>query len=1438
MLKQIKSRRIFKEWMIFLFLLLPVISHGSTINVPDDYTTIQSAIDASVSGDTIVVATGTYYENINFNGKNIVLQSTDPTDPEIVAGTIIDGSQSGSVVTFSGDETEECILSGFTITNGNGTYVTSQYNDIYAYGGGIYGNGTLATIKNNHIEKNTLKDVRLVQGGGIYECNGLIENNLITENSVTTSYYAAAQGGGLFDCDGTIRGNVISNNISITGGGICDCDGIIEGNIICGNTSTGASNLDGGGGIARCGNVGGFIINNLIYDNTARYHGGGLYNCANIINNSIYGNYAYAGELYNCSDIKNCIIWNNRNASNLKQNYCAIKNGNKSDDWNIRVNPEFVDAENGDFHLKEDSPCIDAGGYTEHVTVDFEGNIRGLNGVMEERGDGSDYDVGAYEYTIMAPEQQPYPPTNILPSEGETSVSVFPELASSPFQHPDASSEHRASQWQIKDSPDSDTIIYDSGTDEVNKTSIKISFALEFLTKYYWRVRYLDSSSVWSEWSSPSSFITESNTEINIPLDYSTIQEAIDIAIQGDEIIVSTGTYYENINFKGKNIILRSTDPTDPEVVAGTVIDGSQSGPVVTFSGNESSECTLSGFTITNGNGYFRESVLKSNTRYGGGIYGNYTLATIRNNIVRNNILKDVSSAFGGGMHRCYGLIENNIITENTAEASFSLGGGLYDCVGVIRGNVISNNRSGSSGGGLGSCGRIIENNIIFGNTGGGLYDSGWYGYIKNNIIYGNTGENGGGLRNCQNVINNTIYGNSATHGGGIYGGHNVQNCIIWSNESTDNVQIGNLDLDEVNFCCIGDWEETVSWNINLDPRFVDPENGNFHLMGDSPCIDAGGYAESVTLDIEGNSRGYNSSPEERGDGSNYDMGAYEFIGAATSQDKPYQPVNILPINGSLIDVPIPELVSSNYSHPNINSNHTATQWQIDDSYNFSSPVYDSHLDYVNKTSMAVPDNGCLYTSTEYYWKVRYMDDHYVWSNWSSPTSFITREPMVIYVPDDYSSIQAAIDNSIGGDTIIVSPGYYGSVGFKGKNIILRSTDPEDWDIVKNTKIYAASFSGTESSLCTLSGFFMEYQFLSGGGGISGGNAYTHTHANIIRNILGGPMLDDENSGMGIYYCDGIISRNIIHHKSTALYECNGIISNNVVINNFFGIEYCDGIIQNNTIYHNLACGIYGSDGVIRNSIIWGNSSLSYIFDVDIDGQQIYRSSSPTYSCIENWSGGGTGNINLSPEFIGSNIGDIGVFRLSSDSPCIDSGITISDLKEDIDGNIRPYGDGYDMGAYEFYDATGEIILEAYPTSGCLPLNVELLGEAKDNQINNYSWLMDKESNPETHYASNASYIYSTTSYTFNEAGSFEVYFFVENNLNETRFAAQVISVYTPESFMDLNENGEIEMGDILEFIDCWNTQDLKGDFKEDYKVDYLDLFYLADKWGIKFDSK
>ncbi|MBA7476468.1 hypothetical protein ES707_11854 [subsurface metagenome] len=915
--------------VLICFLNVSLVCSAAVITVPQDYSTIQSAIDAAFDGDEIIVSPSTYYENINFLGKNIILRSTDPTSPTIVASTIIDASTSGSVVTFSGTELTTCVLSGFTITNG---YASD--------GGGIYGNGTQANIQYNKIIANTAARFwSYGKGGGVFDCDGIIENNTISRNQAEGDL---SRGGGLYFCDGTIRGNIISENSAYQGGGLYKCDGTIQKNIISGNRgrdrggglylcdgaiqnniisyNSATGNYASGGGLLGCN---GAIQNNIISYNSATgiyTYGGGLYNCYGAIQNNIIsynsatGNYASGGGLFLCngpvvnntifgnwasgsnssggglsecriSSIINCIIWQNAALSGAQLYLSSTPSYSCIQDWtgggteNTYFDPALVNPEGGDFHLHSVSPCIDAGRSVTDLSQDFENDPRPYDALSwETRGDGSDFDIGADEFIgTTPPDYPPEKPMNISPPNGATGISLAPTLRSSPFSDTNPGEPHFASQWQLDDNADFSSPIFERGLDKVNKTSITLTpTRLTTLTKYYWRVRHMDNRGTWSEWSNATHFTTKPPGIFTVPDDYVSIQEAINAVIDGDEIIVSPGAYYENINFNGKNIILRSTHPTDSGVVESTIINGNRAGSVVTFSGTENETCVLSGFTITRGY-----------TLNGGGIYGNGTRATIENNtIVRNSASGDSDSGDGGGLHDCDGVIRNNVISENKAQVSDGYsdwspyaysweehvyrhlgdGGGLYDCDGTIVNNIISNNIA-NNGGGLYGCDGIIQNNTIFGNRANGYWWYRWcylttripYVYWCDDTVYHYTGAGGGIARSSPGTI--------------------IRNCIIWENEA---YYIHELSYNQPAFyCAIQGWTGGGTGNIASDPEFVDSENGDFHLQPSSPCIDAGGTV-ILAQDFEGNPRPWDGTSELRGDGSDFDIGADEFIGSIT----------------------------------------------------------------------------------------------------------------------------------------------------------------------------------------------------------------------------------------------------------------------------------------------------------------------------------------------------------------------------------------------------------------------------------------------------------------------------------------------------------------------------------------------------------------------------
>lgn len=308
---------------------------------------------------------------------------------------------------------------------------------------------------------------------------------------------------------------------------------------------------------------------------------------------------------------------------------------------------------------------------------------------------------------------------------------------------------------------------------------------------------------------------------IVVPDRYPTIQEAVNSSRPGQVITVKPGTYYENIDLKGKEITLKSANPDDPGVVAATILDGNSRGSVVTFQSGEGPGAVLTGFTITGGSGTRRRYNITSydgdhhrfERQYGGGILiTGGSSPTITKNVIRDNTAKNMSSdeigvgagiaildnsspliegnvierniagGYGGGVavwYKSHPLIKNNKI-ENNSCADY--GGGVLVammCDPVISGNEINHNSSSGSSGGLYiahmSAATIEHNRISYNKAkvGAGMLVRRTYGVlIEDNIIANNKAKkNGGGLViNYQSeaaVRNNTFEDNTASAKGG-----------------------------------------------------------------------------------------------------------------------------------------------------------------------------------------------------------------------------------------------------------------------------------------------------------------------------------------------------------------------------------------------------------------------------------------------------------------------------------------------------------------------------------------------------------------------------------------------------------------------------------------------------------------------------------------------
>jgi hypothetical protein len=381
------------------------------INVPDDFETIQAAINESDDGDTVLVQPGEYVENIDFSGKNIVIGSLFLTtgDEELIEQTIIDGDGEGGVVTFDDGETRNAVLTGFTLLNGNrrfgggilcqGSEPTLTHlvirDNVAGGGGGIYcTNGTNPLIQNVVIEDNSAGI-----GGGIY-C--IEDGDFIMEDSNLEGNVADALGGGF-----AIRGsdpilrhvNVLRNTVrSGMGAGFLigeESNPTLEDVTVIWNFI----NENGSGGGFYIHSSGGTYRNLIVSHNTSRDWGGGFhllnsdmdlervviaFNFAELggagitpfsgtrlelSNVTMYGNITPDGWCLQSREsevtLVNSIFWGNqpteiRDDMGIAATYSDIEDGFNGE-GNITEDPLFADPDEGNYHLTEDSPCIDAG---------------------------------------------------------------------------------------------------------------------------------------------------------------------------------------------------------------------------------------------------------------------------------------------------------------------------------------------------------------------------------------------------------------------------------------------------------------------------------------------------------------------------------------------------------------------------------------------------------------------------------------------------------------------------------------------------------------------------------------------------------------------------------------------------------------------------------------------------------------------------------------------------------------------------------------------------------------------------------------------------------------------------------------------------------------------------------------------------------------------
>ena len=357
------------------------------------------------------------------------------------------------------------------------------------------------------------------------------------------------------------------------------------------------------------------------------------------------------------------------------------------------------------------------------------------------------------------------------------------------------------------------------------------------------------------------------------------IQEAVNVATNGDTVLVSNGVYTTATPFVHITTTLTSTSTV---FLSNNITLKSVNGPAVTVIDATNyptmtarvvfvrSGATLNGFTIRNGN---VKRPFCNGDLHGGGIWANSGNLIVTNCFIYNNT---ADSGYGGGIsvRGATNIVANCMIYSNNAYSS----GGMD--VQWTYSNLIVN------------C--VFYGNRAISSTGGALGLWNTYSIVRNCLFYNNiSAEQGGGIVNLSvgwspTFENCTIVSNRATkEGGGLYiadtsGDARARNLIIYNNSTGRNfADAFTTNMSILTNCCIRDTNGVQNWNtsgnITNNPLFVNKDVDNYHLTEISPCFNTG------TNQTSWMSTGVDLDSKARIRYGRVDMGAYERIRSGTA---------------------------------------------------------------------------------------------------------------------------------------------------------------------------------------------------------------------------------------------------------------------------------------------------------------------------------------------------------------------------------------------------------------------------------------------------------------------------------------------------------------------------------------------------------------------------
>lgn len=392
---------------------------NSGVSWGNAYNHLQNALLNCSSGDSIFVASGTYYPTNTANryesfiiDEDIVMLGGFPSGgadiinrdrdnyPAILSGDIgvADNFNDNTYHVLLVDTiTTNVVVDGFYITKGNANNLAVPP---YNFAGGVFISDG-AVISNCVITDNKAE----IGSGAVLLNGGVITNCLIKNNS------ADLEGGGIaiFSSGGVIEESVIEANHADSYGGNIYIEYGEDTEIIKCIIQDGTS--DNGGGVYFKTSTNGQVINCLIQNNVVQTSGGGVYGNSSdvliknstIVSNSAANSYGGAVRAYETASVNmyNSIVYGNISSnsyqisksanSSMNVQYCAVENGFNGNGNDTIDNAGFVDYDAGNYHLSPNSSAINSGLNSlipSGLLTDLEGSSRIKGDIV---------DMGAYE---------------------------------------------------------------------------------------------------------------------------------------------------------------------------------------------------------------------------------------------------------------------------------------------------------------------------------------------------------------------------------------------------------------------------------------------------------------------------------------------------------------------------------------------------------------------------------------------------------------------------------------------------------------------------------------------------------------------------------------------------------------------------------------------------------------------------------------------------------------------------------------------------------------------------------------------------------------------------------------------------------------------------------------------------------------------------------